>query len=221
MPEEIINDKPVKHGQRPGLVFLAIVIFIAVLFLVAGYFLGKNSVKPATPVAETAVIENTSAISPTVSPAASSTASATDETASWKIYTNDTYGFSIKYPADWTVADTIQKSGSSGMDEKLEISKSDTNIDIYIDPIGWGVPGPEIKYEVSVVDNKLILSGRESVPPTGENEIAQQKGRIQLKQGNLFALTLNKLPFYISADDSDLTNEQLIVQILSTFKFTK
>lgn len=40
---------------------------------------------------------------------------ATDETASWKTYTNSTYGFSVKYPADWTT----KEAGGSNYDKSV------------------------------------------------------------------------------------------------------
>lgn len=46
--------------------------------------------------------------------AANTNTAATDETAGWKTYTNSTVGYSVKYPADWTVKDINEPSFVSG-----------------------------------------------------------------------------------------------------------
>jgi len=60
----------------------------------------------------------------TTMPSATNT---TDATASWKTYTNTTYGFSFKYPADWVITEEAENYGdarkyliSFNRDESLE-----------------------------------------------------------------------------------------------------
>lgn len=70
---------------------VAMIVFLGALFGAAGY-LAVN--KPAK-------IQQ-----PQVSPAAEPIKSVEGETADWKTYRNEKYGFEIKYPEDWTVNNT-------------------------------------------------------------------------------------------------------------------
>lgn len=47
--------------------------------------------------------KSTTTVSTSPSPEKTSTTPTTNETAGWKTYANDTYGFSFKYPKDWEV----------------------------------------------------------------------------------------------------------------------
>ena len=93
MAEEMLDDKQIKHGQRPGLVLIIIVVVIAIVFGLSGYYLGRNvSDKTATVASPIATV--TSAAE-TTTPTVSATSS-TDPTAGWKTYTNSKFKFSIK-----------------------------------------------------------------------------------------------------------------------------
>jgi len=91
--ENMMSEKP---KSNVGMMVL-LVILVAIVFGGIGYWLGGNN--KTTSSTATASATATSTAVATVSPKASATA---DETANWKTYTNDTYGFSFKYPASWT-----------------------------------------------------------------------------------------------------------------------
>jgi len=196
----------------------ALPIILAILISAAafggvGYYLGTQKADKSTTTATA-----------TVTTTASGTATA-DVTANWKTYTNDTYGFSFKYPSGWTISDQLQEKGEESAVNKdyLKISKGDASITMYFEPAGWGSPQPEITYKVSIKDNKMVLSDKAVLAPSEQNEIAQEPGLITLvsQDRNSFALTLGGYNMAVSATNVGLSQEATIVSILSTFQFTK
>lgn len=92
-----------------------------------------------------------------------------DPIASWKTYSNTKYGFSLKYPADWTISDTnatitngvpapnpdVIIKDSSGNDFRIYIASKDS-------AYGWGMETIRtfIRYDVTLNSKKITLSGR-------------------------------------------------------------
>ncbi|MCX6809337.1 MAG: PsbP-related protein [Candidatus Berkelbacteria bacterium] len=68
---------------------VALIVVSGIVFGAIGYWYGANNPKEEV----------------TATKSATSSASTTDVTASWKTYINDTYGFSFKYPASWNYTD--------------------------------------------------------------------------------------------------------------------
>lgn len=88
---------------RPVLVFWALVValFTALLFFVIGMNYADDKSTSSTQT-------DTDIISPDASETTTASASAsaiTDVTANWKTYTNDSQGYTFKYPNDWTLAE--------------------------------------------------------------------------------------------------------------------
>jgi len=91
--------QPMIPPERPRMNFLAIsgiVLTCFVIFGFCGYFIGTKQLLTKKSVTESN--------SPKPSPLAQvSNTPVPDETLNWKTYTNDKYGYSIKYPENWSV----------------------------------------------------------------------------------------------------------------------
>ena len=165
-------------------------------------------------------IDSTSTVSTNTT--TTNTAATDSAAAEWRTYSNSSFGFTIKYPSDWTAVDTLQIPGKeSTTSQSLKISTTDATITMYIDPTGWGGPAPEITYSGRILSNKLVLSDRKVVPPLadGEDGIAPDPGQIALLQDSSMALNHNSHGYYISAVNPGLQKENIIVQILSSLEF--
>lgn len=77
-----------------------LIVASAVVFGGVGYLVGTTQSKSSS---STASVTPSAVASKKASASATSTA---DATANWKTYTNDTYGFSFKYPSDWTATES-------------------------------------------------------------------------------------------------------------------
>ena len=78
-------------------------VLLIVLVGLGGFFLGKILSQPKTPPPSTiSQLSPTSTSSPTPPTQIPTPTPTTDPIANWKAYTNTKYGYSIKYPADWT-----------------------------------------------------------------------------------------------------------------------
>lgn len=84
--------------MQKGFALIYILVGILVLGIVIGgvYYLGKISNKPI----------------PTSQVSVTSTPKVTDETANWKTYTNNTYGYEIKFPDNYAVPTQTEKQKS-------------------------------------------------------------------------------------------------------------
>jgi len=91
MSEEFSQKTPISR------LILIIILFIVLfaLGIYVGFYMGVNSVSNELVVAEV----QTNPITSTT--ATSSPINSPIDTSNWKTYTNDEYGFSIKYPSDW------------------------------------------------------------------------------------------------------------------------
>lgn len=89
---EMKMDRPTKKPNMVAQVILYVLI-AALVFGIGGYYLGTRQVKSTSTTASPSAVAS--------KPASASATSSVDATANWKTYTNDTYGFSFKYPSDW------------------------------------------------------------------------------------------------------------------------
>ena len=134
----------------------------------------------------------------------------TDQTAGWKTYKNDEYGFEIKYPSDW------------------QDKNSTENLVILNDSHGnWRM---EIGRNTNVLKNiskELSKAGQEDIEVFG---IKSEKVSYSFNDNILYILAL--VPYQNSTLEIDyasdftttpnVANDNLLFdQILSTFKFTK
>jgi hypothetical protein len=215
MPEEFMMNRPEPKKDRGHLVkILVIVILCAVLFGAIGYVLGnKKTIKPETPVAETAIVEASeipAVTSPTVS-------ASTSQTASWKTYTNDTYGFSFQYPNDWTIlSDTAGTNGS--VKNKLEmIGSGKEDFSLWVNPDGFGFEAASDMYQAEILNGKIsIINHTENQPSAEFPELSGQ--------AVIGTLTSSNITYVIaySFDLADRTEELVkFEKIIKSFQFTK
>lgn len=149
-------------------------------------------------------------ITPTIT-----TSSATDETASWKTYTNDGYGFSFKYPSSFTVLDNIQSDGNWTIANKVSLSNSDKSLELWINPDGFGPFFPDYLYETTASTSGVNIEGK-GAKSTDENS---QDGTTLAITQFTYSSTNFLIHYKVSGSDGESLEE--FDQILSSFKFTK
>ena len=107
------SQTPVQSGQPPVnkglLVVLIIVVLIGVAFAAWYYLMGPGK-KVATSTT-TATTTPATTTTPSTTTTTTTTTPATTATADWLTYTNSAYGFSFKYPKDYSVTED-QKNGT-------------------------------------------------------------------------------------------------------------
>lgn len=138
----------------------------------------------------------------------------TDEIADWKTYANSTYGFSFKYPAELTVSDQLDQTGNWNVSKKLEISDSIDNLNLWVNPDGFGPFFPEYTYTISASSNGLsITSKKDSSSENSEDNKTLAIGS--------FVYGSNTYLIHYGIKGSDNKSLSQFDQILSTFEFTK
>lgn len=112
-----------KHASVRLTTFILLVILVAIAFGGAGYIYGRNGVV----LVDNGTVDLLTATAGTsVVPSASATVGSTftaDVTANWKTYTNEKYGFSIKYPSDWNYE---EKTKTSSTDEGIKLTSPES-----------------------------------------------------------------------------------------------
>lgn len=205
--------------NQKGLVPILIIVAILAIFL-GGYLLGQQQTKlPGI------LSQPTTQSSPTPDP-----------TANWKTYTSEKYGFSIKYPNDWSVRVT-----SAAADPYIYI---DLNI-----KASWGESaGPEAGFPYTIAITEHKNTKKESFKDFVTKDLSEElKNNFTFQQEKIGSYTFyrtDKLPSaygalnvyitedggrYISIDlipyslDDPPNNQDKVLptfnQILSTFKF--
>jgi hypothetical protein len=152
-------------------------------------------------------------------------ASSGAEMVDWKTYTNEKYGFNVKYPQNIVVRENIHNGNETTVSllfKKLEKNESlcnETHLDINIDNIGecgsLAYKGTTSK----IADYNYVLGG---IPTIRHDDYFQDK-HVESRLDTLVYLNNNFLiNYFISPSDYfDLDNKHKIFnQILSTFKFT-
>src|SRR3990170_248678 len=99
----------------PVLIILAIIIFAVAIVIAINTDLVKRIQKEPSP-------------TPSLSPTARQTTPSPDETANWKTYANPKVGFSIKYPPNTTLTESIGENNVGTVD--LEIPEINSKISI-------------------------------------------------------------------------------------------
>jgi hypothetical protein len=125
-----------------------------------------------------------------------------NETANWKTYTNDQYGFEFKYPESWTIVNNLE-NGANIVDPK------DINyrrISVYVDqsdPEGSIRDVNQITSESSVK-----IQGLDAKQYNGESGVTGRSAVFLVIKSNNY--------YYVLIAPTDLYS-----QILSTFNFIK
>ncbi|MCX6741495.1 MAG: hypothetical protein NTY61_03810, partial [Candidatus Parcubacteria bacterium] len=153
-----------------------------------------------------------------------------DQTAGWKTYANNTYGFEFKYPGDfqtfaygkaaqWNV-DVIDPSHNISINLTIDMSRSYENIQDYISQLdqAWQKSGQ--KYN-TIDGGKVLINGYDTVEqqtPIGGIVPGTLVITSFMKNNNAWSFTI--APGYANKVGINETDIDLYHQILSTFKFT-
>jgi len=213
-----MDEEMKKPGMGAGTIVL-VIILVAVVFGGGGYWIGTKNTKSTIP---TGLL--TATATGTVPTAATGTATATDETAGWKTYTNDKFGFSFKYPSGWTATATndnaveLKQNGKKYYVEGTEVTPITANLELNgasdstaleianSRKLKTNIGSPEVK--------SYSLSGFDA---SRETNYLATTTYVKLSNGNLFTLT--------QVNDGVENNQKnlntISDQILSTFQFTK
>lgn len=137
---------------------------------------------------------------------------ADSETADWKTYRNEEYGFEIKYPEDWEVTGSMQiKKPNSG--SYLEIIKNNNEIGLTLDD--W--------FKILTIVNGRPTT-KAGAQPTFINSVKAYRLDSELEPPNpLFEIVgiadTQRRIFTLYAYSGKLSDNETLDQILSTFKF--
>ncbi|MEI8061045.1 MAG: hypothetical protein WCG99_02000 [Candidatus Berkelbacteria bacterium] len=146
------------------------------------------------------------------------------DTTNWKTYTNSTYGFNFKYPADWvveiiknTVADQVLGLilTSPEMQEAIKKETIDAASDIYFDEFT-----KTANFNLSTTVTNSDLYTKDSAVPT---TVAGQNGFRAVFSGMVEQSVYfwDKDNYYFEATSTFLSSDNRLETILSTFQFTK
>jgi hypothetical protein len=136
------------------------------------------------------------------------TANTNSTTADWKTYTNSTYGFSFKYPKDFSLSDKLPKTDKdSAPSEVLLLKNSKMEISIWPKPAGWGYED----YSTEISTNEVNVDGvkaTERMLSNGSNTAISVLSQVDSN------------PFFYWAIISKQSDKTDFDTILSTFQFT-
>jgi len=220
--------KPAR-GFAPILIVL--IVLSSVLLVAGGLFAYQRNLKinsELTPLPVPAYLNQASTDD------SSPEASAKDETANWKTYTNTEFGYEIKYPVKWFIQGPY--GGQAGYDCTLVTSGVATIIELSrteLNDCGFVAEQlPPSEAEITILANKVpyediynILGPSERVT-INQIPFAKYKFTESSELPNVQATRLytnkNGMGYLIFIKQSDKLGsyEPLYDQILSTFKFT-
>ena len=175
------------------------------------------------PTKETVTVEVPAAEETTTSETA-----ATDETADWKIYINNEYGFSFKYPSDWLVKDMTSANktlieGMVGFFGRNPISSGES--------VFFTVQINSQSLSNLIKNEKTIISknpNEELVSELNVNKYGINGTELKIKNkstGVVFSknyIVNNSRTYIITGDSTDTdTKTKIANQINGTFEFTK
>ena len=208
-----------KQKLQSGFAHLAVIIIIVALIVTLGFLYWQNFMQSKSSDVKK---DDNSVITPVTK-----TPVVADPMADWKAYTSAQYGYSFKYPTDWTITeDTSDKAGGPSNPNIIITSPSGYDLNIYIFPVGsggWGVEGryASINYSAKLVDGKIVLSDRNYNDGSAVNEAFPN----QEIQGYVISFSFDyKGDTYIFfSKDQDATKmdtaDEGITSIVSTWRF--
>lgn len=204
------------------------VLISAIVFGAGGYYLANSQ-----SASKTATVTSTNTATTTKSTPTTATTSTTAATANWKTYTNNTYGFEVKYPTELTQSDSTDFSKKSVDKTQLKtvFSKSSENScgqDGSCD--GYSMDVTVVEGDITYAANKLA-TGKELTLKT----ISGTEGKItevflvgnEGARGQTAFVTKGKYTYalhffsegYVS-DSTFATNYANYAPFLNSFKFT-
>ena len=176
--------------------YLIILLVVVIAIGVGVFFISTKQTSPAHQA------------TPTPSPISPAPVSLTvDETANWKTYRNDKYGFEFKYPEKYS-------SHPSDSDTVL-LLKSDKDAQTWDIRISWYVWDSGVKSinELTNLKNSILLKiGSEDAVKLSSGKESKQVGYIFIHNDKEYDLEINTVSLKIMDD---------VGQIFSTFRFIK
>jgi hypothetical protein len=160
--EELGHDIKKHHKLETIAAFAVLGVVAAAIGVGAWWYMTKLPSYDATPASKT-ISKKTE------------TSSATDETSDWKIYTNEVFDFTMKYPGTWTLADKLQtvKTAPGAANKALTFTNGTKyNLVLWINPDGFGYENVSNTYSYTgstVAAKKITLGAKEtSTNPEGD-----------------------------------------------------
>lgn len=131
------------------------------------------------------------------------------ETANWKTYTDNTFGFSFKYPANWKIDQIPNNTSGRDINFFKEGEKKVPTTNMH-------TKGNEVFRIMTYGDESIFENLKSSVVPAPQ--AITVNGKPALKMDGQVDILVNKKVVHleITTDES----KSYIEQILSTFKFT-
>lgn len=225
--EERINQTPTKRGLP---------VSTKILIVIAIFFIGVVAEKISAEFGPQKYIPSSSAC---VDDSTANINSATYQTADWKTYTNEEYGFTFKYPAHWKLD---RDTNIMGYKNLVELTSPDTNLAFHVSGNAGHTVDFVIHYEKSIADqveNKAynlnastieeLLQRSTTLKKVGTTTIGDQtatlaQGSTEVGHRESYTIMLerNKHIWEIQTK-SDGKSDQYPIEkhILSTFQFTK
>lgn len=195
------------------ILLILIILAVGILAAIGGYYYG---VKVATPTTTT----TTSKITTTAVGAITTTTAV--NTANWKTYTNDQYGFSFKYPGDWK---TISRTSTEEKKQGIDVNGFSINSKLDEAPINfYTYPEPFDKVLTSRLSNNdnfekdLTVNGKTAKSYTYKSVEGPHAGKTD---NRIVVINISDQKAIIMTTEIDGNYDLIFNQILSTFTFTK
>jgi hypothetical protein len=144
-----------------------------------------------------------------------------DETANWKTYRNEKYGFELKYPVEW--GEMIKSSNLRELNCGPSSNDHTVGLEYSIPELSVGLACENYRFEtndlINTVPKKIIIGGRESYlyEYTSATNYTNKEIFIPLYDGIYIYLfhSYKPTPQYTPLSATELNN------IISSFKFTQ